>query len=302
MYVDISEWSMIVDKRNYTIKNIVRQDNESSLVELVNHARSQTFFCTVTKNQQIFENMTKALNLVHHKNIIKMYESFTENGNYFIVHNTYSTKNLEQICPLPKEEVCMYSLQILSAIEALHNAGIYISNLNPKNIYFDRFGLVKIVDFKDCFLMPKRFCSKFAVTTPRPAPELVEQTPYNPRSADLWNFGIVLFFLVNGRYPFHECKNIDTYKTEIQDLLKLLDSNEEMLHRDAIKGLLQLDPFDRPKLEDVNRCFGLRKVQLPKGTLELNRSSSYLPLHCRSKSRPIHLMSYADVKSFYHSI
>lgn len=301
MYCDLNDWTLTLETRGYMIKDIICADRDVTEVEVVSPNKT-TVMCTITRRPCVFERITKALTSVHHKNVVKMLDSFHEKSMFFIVHEKYSEKNLEQVVPLAKEEITMYALQIISAVEAINNAGIYIGNLSPKNIYFDRYGLIKIVDFRESFPMPRRFCTTYETTNKRPAPEVVDQTPFNPKAADLWNLGVVIYFIVNGKYPFSECKDVAKYKAEIEDAIKNIECSDTMPYKNAIQDLLQVDPFDRAKIESIDRYFGLIKVQLPKGTLQTHRSVEHIAIHRRSKIRPIHLLSYADVKSYYNSV
>lgn len=196
----------------------------------------------------------------------------------------------------------MYSLQIINAIEALHTNGIFLANLCPSNIYFDRYGLIKVVDFKNASLIPKRFSTTFDILTKRPAPELIQNTPYNPKAVDFWNFGVILFFLVNGVYPLKEFKDWESYQNDIKDCHRTLAVNEQMPYQELLINLFQIDPFLRPKIEEINKKFGLVRVYLPVGQTAMNKSQPILSVNQRRpKTRPI-TMNYADVKSYYRSI
>lgn len=115
------------------------------------------------------------------------------------------------------------------------------SNMNAK---LSDFGFAREVDSYD------QLSSTYCGTDPYFAPELIEKKPYNPFLADDWAMGVMLFAMINGKFPFHfrelrknpkimltEQKN-STYKyrvevegkvsSNVKDLIKhLLDPNRE---------------------------------------------------------------------------
>jgi eukaryotic-like serine/threonine-protein kinase len=103
------------------------------------------------------------------------------------------------------------ALQALSAISAVHRAGIAHRDLKPENLFLCRGGAaprVKLLDFG----IAKRLCrgegeaeltrAGVIVGTPHYiSPEQARQRPADPRS-DLYSFGVVLFEALCGRVPF----------------------------------------------------------------------------------------------------
>jgi len=40
-------------------------------------------------------------------------------------------------------------------------------------------------------------------------PEILQKRPYNPKIADIWSLGVVLYFLVHSRYPYNGRSEFD---------------------------------------------------------------------------------------------
>lgn len=298
MTLDKKEIKNILKEHNYEIVKQCFQEGDNTYLEIKHKGFTQSFMCKVTTVQRAHEIECKILSSINHKNIIKFLEAFNAKGYYFLLTEPFTDSNLETIRGLPREGVRMFALQLLSAIECLHNSGIYIANLSPKNIFIDRMGMLKIVDFQFATLIPRRYCTKFTFHNQFPAPEVCKGVPYNPRYADIWSFGIILYYLVNVKYPFQGFTDMETYLKSIEGLRASFEVNSEMLYCKILKSLLIENPTERPNLDDIARSFGLVQVKLPRGTLDLNKSSLDLALHRRAKVRPVHMNSYAEVRAF----
>jgi serine/threonine protein kinase len=78
-----------------------------------------------------------------------------------------------------------------------------------ENVLFDKNWNTKLTDFgfaRECY-DPKsgnlKLSETFCGTEPYYAPEIIEREPYNCFLADVWATGVVLFAMLNNKFPFH---------------------------------------------------------------------------------------------------
>ena len=81
--------------------------------------------------------------------------------------------------------VCHRDIKVENVLLDAHN-----------NAKLSDFGFAREVDLKN---MSNTHCG----TEPYFCPELVEKKTYNPLMADIWAMGVMLFAMINGKFPFH---------------------------------------------------------------------------------------------------
>ncbi|HEY4400188.1 MAG TPA: Stk1 family PASTA domain-containing Ser/Thr kinase [Lactobacillaceae bacterium] len=98
-----------------------------------------------------FEREAMATASLVHPNIVQVYDVGEFNGSQFIAMEYVAGMDLKSFIqahfPIPYQQVIDIMRQILSAVEAAHDAGIIHRDLKPKNILIDDDGHVKITDF-----------------------------------------------------------------------------------------------------------------------------------------------------------
>ncbi|XP_067339155.1 ribosomal protein S6 kinase delta-1 isoform X1 [Channa argus] len=133
---------------------------------------------------------------------------------------------------IPEEFVRCWAVEIVTALDFLHQEGIICRDLNPNNILLDHQGHVQITYFC-CWSDVEECCDKDAITNMYCAPEvggISEETV----ACDWWSLGAILFELLTGTsllrcHPAgigrHTALNIPEYVSE--EARSLLEQTSE---------------------------------------------------------------------------
>ncbi|XP_058448271.1 testis-specific serine/threonine-protein kinase 1-like [Malaya genurostris] len=151
--------------------------------------------------------------------------------------------------------------QMVDAINYLHQMDIAHRDLKCENILISKNMNIKLSDFgfaRNCIdetggsIFSKTFCGSAAYA----APEIVGGKPYQPKAADLWSLGVVLFIMLNGIMPFDEKNLKKLVRCQLGRQFQFLPEVEKVISLDAIRmvrNLLDPDPVDRININEVMR-------------------------------------------------
>jgi len=164
--------------------------------------------------QKFLPRELAALIEVKHENVILIHDIIRANHKIYIFMEFASNGDiagyLKKNGALNESLACYWFTQISRALkfthEELHMAhrDIKIDNmlLNDHNIAkLTDFGFAKDVwdEKKQKVMSSETFCG----TEPYYSPQIVARKPYNPFCADVWAMGVVLFCMLNNKFPFH---------------------------------------------------------------------------------------------------
>jgi serine/threonine protein kinase/tetratricopeptide (TPR) repeat protein len=170
---------------------------------------------------QRFEQEAAAASNLNHPNILTIHEVGTDNGRHYIATEyidglTLRRKAVASHLEIP--EILDIAVQVASALEEAHAAGIVHRDIKPDNIMVRRNGYVKVLDFGlakltetvDRTPTDAEAATRVLVQTDAGvvmgtshymSPEQARGKPVDARS-DIWSLGIVIYELVAGRTPF----------------------------------------------------------------------------------------------------
>lgn len=104
-------------------------------------------------------------------------------------------------------------LALTKAIDYCHTKGVSHRDLKLDNILINHEGVIKLIDFG--FAVRKMNdddkISDFCGTPSYMCPEIVQRQPYDGFKADIWALGVLLYRLLNGRYPFRGTNDNELY-------------------------------------------------------------------------------------------
>ena len=174
-----------------------------------------------------FQREARAASALNHPNIITIHEVGEVEGVHFIVAEFIDGKTLRELIAagdLSLREILDIGVQVASALEAAHSAGIIHRDIKPENIMRREDHLVKILDFGIAKLteQPTREVANEALTALRTqtemgvvmgtvgymSPEQARGLPVDERT-DVWSLGVVLYELLTGRAPFAGATRLD---------------------------------------------------------------------------------------------
>lgn len=152
-----------------------------------------------------FEQELRVMQSIHHENIVKIHDivfhpqyiyvilEYCEYGDFF--------KLLETDSVVFSQNVRRFLTQIISALKYLHERNIAHLDLKPDNILVDSDLNVKICDFGCCHTEFDKNKIKLG-TLYYLAPELFSGKIIDIRAADIWAFGIVMYFCYAHTLPW----------------------------------------------------------------------------------------------------
>ena len=104
---------------------------------------------------------------------------------------------------LPERTVKFLAVQIIDAVNFLHQKNIAHRDLKLENVLIDQEGYIHIIDFGiSKKIEPNLETGTFCGTKEYMAPEILEGQHYN-KSVDWWAIGIMLYELIFGCNPFN---------------------------------------------------------------------------------------------------
>eukprot|EP00485_Elphidium_margaritaceum_P002353 CAMPEP_0202687676 /NCGR_PEP_ID=MMETSP1385-20130828/3334_1 /ASSEMBLY_ACC=CAM_ASM_000861 /TAXON_ID=933848 /ORGANISM="Elphidium margaritaceum" /LENGTH=569 /DNA_ID=CAMNT_0049342511 /DNA_START=106 /DNA_END=1815 /DNA_ORIENTATION=+ len=160
-----------------------------------------------------------------------------------------------------KENVARtYFRQIISGLEACHNANVVHRDLKPQNLLLDAKYNLKITDFglskiitSDADAIMKTY---YVGTRGYQAPELLENKQYDLK-CDIFSAGVILFILMAGYPPFEQASKTDKWFKPLTkgnvDKFWRAHHKSQIAQLDTVKDLLtQMLSYDPKKRIDLN--------------------------------------------------
>ncbi|KAF2744192.1 Pkinase-domain-containing protein [Sporormia fimetaria CBS 119925] len=158
---------------------------------------------------------------LHHGNIIETMDLVNEKGNYYVVME-YAPFDLFAIVmtgKMSREEVSCCTLQILNGVSYLHKMGLAHRDLKLDNVVVNEHGIMKIIDFGSATVFRYPFENEIVLASgivgsdPYLAPEVYDNTKYDPQPADIWSLAIIFCCMTLRRFPWKQPRVSDnSYK------------------------------------------------------------------------------------------
>ncbi|MCA1638214.1 MAG: protein kinase [Acidobacteria bacterium] len=174
-----------------------------------------------TERMRRFVQEAKSASALNHPNIITIHEIGKTDKTHFIATEYIEGETLHSRLKSERmnfKSVLDVAIQVISALDAAHRAGIVHRDIKPENVMIRPDGVVKILDFGIAKLTEKKVATidaeaattiKAEGTTPGTiigtasymSPEQAKGKPVDARS-DIFSFGVVLYESLSGKQPF----------------------------------------------------------------------------------------------------
>lgn len=155
-----------------------------------------------------FKNESKAIAVLSHPNIVKVYDvSFGDRIQYIvmeIIDGITLKEFIEQQHEINWKDAVHFTVQILKALEHAHEKGVIHRDIKPQNIMLLKDGTIKVTDFGIA-----RFQKNNAHTITNKAIGSVHYiSPEQARGditdekSDIYSVGVMLYEMLTGKLPF----------------------------------------------------------------------------------------------------
>ncbi len=155
-----------------------------------------------------FKNESKAISLLSHPNIVKIYDvSFGDLIQYIVmeyIEGITLKEFIEREGSLSWKDAVYYTIQILRGLQHAHDRGIVHRDVKPQNIMLLPDGTIKVTDFgiaRFARSEQKTITDKAIGSVHYISPEQARGETTDERT-DIYSVGVILYEMLTGRLPF----------------------------------------------------------------------------------------------------
>ena len=209
------------------IKSDIREKNQENNTKSERNLMTQINFPFIVSVKFAFQTESKLF----------LVQEFIQGGDLFF--HMHSCKKFSN------EKAKFYAVEIILAIEYLHNNNMIYRDLKPENILIANDGHIKLTDFGLSKMVESINNKSYTIcgTVQYLAPEIMEGEGYDA-SVDWWSLGVMLYEMLTNKLPF-KFKYDGNYNLEIYRRNIIFPSWMDENAKDLISKLLIFDPDKR---------------------------------------------------------
>ena len=211
-------------------------------------------FSTNEDFKRRFKNESKAIALLSHPNIVKVYDvNFGEKLQYIVMEYIDGITLKEYINKqgaITWNDALFFMTQILRAVQHAHDKGIVHRDIKPQNIILLSNGNIKVTDFgiarfsrSDTKTLTEQAIGSVHYIAPEQA-----KGETTDEKADIYSLGVVLYEMLSGTVPFDADSAVSVALMQVQaDAKRLTEINPEIpmgLEQICVHAM-QKNPQDR---------------------------------------------------------
>lgn len=155
-----------------------------------------------------FKNESKAISLLSHQNIVKIYDvSFGDLIQYIVMEHIEGItlkEYIERNGSLSWKEAVNFTIQILRGLQHAHDRGIVHRDVKPQNMMVLPDGTIKVTDFGIARFArsdQKTITDKAIGSVHYISPEQARGEPTDEKT-DIYSLGVMLYEMLTGQLPF----------------------------------------------------------------------------------------------------
>lgn len=182
-----------------------------------------------------FKNESKAIAVLNHPNIVKVYDvSFGDLIQYIVmeyVDGITLKQYIEKSQSLRWKDAVYLTIQVLRALQHAHDKGIVHRDVKPQNIMLLADGTIKVTDFgiaRFARSEHKTMTDKAIGSVHYISPEQARGEPTDEK-ADIYSVGVMLYEMLTGRLPFEADSAVSVAIMQLQQ--------DPVLPRDINEGI-----------------------------------------------------------------
>ncbi len=217
-----------------------------------------------------FKNESKAIAVLSHPNIVKVYDvSYGDKLQYIVmeyVEGITLKEYIEQQGKINWKESVYFVTQILRSLQHAHDKGIVHRDIKPQNIILLQNGTIKVTDFgiarfsrSETRTMTDNAIGSVHYISPEQA-----RGDITDNKADIYSVGVVLYEMLTGQLPFQSENSVSVALMQLQSeakrpreinpsipvgleqiTLKAMQKRTRDRYQSAAEMLLDIDEFKR---------------------------------------------------------
>lgn len=202
-----------------------------------------------------FKNESKAISILNHPNIVKVYDvSVTDQLQYIVMEYidgiTLKEYLKQRNGALTWKEVVHFATQVLSALDHAHSKGIVHRDVKPQNIMLQADGSIKMMDFgiaRFSRAQSQTVIDKAIGSVHYISPEQAKGDHTDART-DIYSVGVMMYEMLSGKLPFDGTGAVSIAIMQISEKPKPLAEvapNIPVGLRQITEKAMEKDPADR---------------------------------------------------------
>src|SRR5712671_992567 len=158
--------------------------------------------------RKMFLSEAHMVGMLHHPNILPIYDAGEENGHcYIVTEHVHGARTLATYCRpdnlLRVDDVVEIMFKCVKAMHYAHTRGVIHRDIKPSNIMLTQASEVRIIDFGIALVADSEISriEGIAGSPSYMSPEQVQSLELSSRS-DIYSLGAVMYELLTGTRPF----------------------------------------------------------------------------------------------------